>query len=105
MSCIAAALTLTLTVNPHLDAGRRLYEQLKYPEAEARLRVAAQSPTNSADERAQIADLLARALVAQGRTAEAERTWADLLAKQPDAPDPAGASPKIREVFTRAKRS
>ncbi|MBK7861811.1 MAG: hypothetical protein IPJ65_24980 [Archangiaceae bacterium] len=96
---------LALSANPHLDEGKRLYEQLKYPEAEARLKVAAQSPTNTPEEQAQIADLLARALIAQGRAADAERTWAELLSKQPHAPDPAGASPKIREVFTRAKKS
>src|SRR5258705_13647266 len=99
------ALSLVLAVNPHLDEGRRLYEQLKYPEAEARLKVAELSPTNTPEERAQIADLLARSLIAQGRAADAERTWAELLAKQPHAPDPAGASPKIRDVFQRAKKS
>jgi hypothetical protein len=99
------AISLLLAVNPHLDEGRRLYEQLKYPEAEARLKVAAQSPNNTPEEQAQIADLLARALIAQGRAADAERTWAELLAKQPHAPDPAGASPKIRDVFARAKKS
>lgn len=99
------AISLVVAVNPHLDEGRRLYEQLKYPDAEARLRVAAQSPTNTPEEQAQIADLLARALIAQGRAADAERTWAELLEKQPHAPDPAGASPKIRDVFSRAKRS
>lgn len=99
------ALALLLAVNPHLDEGRRLYEQLKYPEAEARLQVAAQSPGNTAEESAQIADLLARALIAQGRAGDAERVWAELLAKQPDAADPAGASPKIRDVFVKAKRS
>src|SRR5678816_2479598 len=96
---------LMLAVNPHLEEGRRLYEQLKYPDAQARLEIAAQSPTNTPEEQAQIADLLARSLIAQGRSADAERVWAELLAKQPHASDPAGASPKIRDVFTRAKKS
>ena len=60
------AITLALAVNPHLDEGRKLYEQLKYPEAEARLKVALQSPTNTPEEVVQISDLLARALIAQG---------------------------------------
>ncbi|MBL8952105.1 MAG: hypothetical protein JNK82_15080 [Myxococcaceae bacterium] len=99
------AMTLVLGVNPHLDEGRKLYEQLKYPEAEQRLKVALQSPANTAEEAAQISDLLARSQIAQGRAGDAERTWAQLLEKQPHAADPAGASPKIRDVFARAKRS
>jgi len=98
-------MTLVVAVNPHLDEGRKLYEQLKYPEAEQRLKVALQSPANTPEETAQISDLLARSQIAQGRAADAERTWAVLLEKQPHAPDPAGASPKIRDVFARAKRS
>lgn len=100
-----AVLLLALAANPHLDEGRKLYEQLHYPEAEARLKIAAQAPNNSAAEQAQIVDLLARSMIAQGRSADAERVYSELLAKQSDAPDPAGASPKIREVFSRAKRS
>ena len=100
-----AVLPLALAANPHLDEGRRLYEQLKYPEAEARLKIAAQAPNNSEAEQAQISDLLARAMIAQGRANDAERTYSELLAKQSDAPDPAGASPKVREIFLRAKRS
>ncbi len=98
-------MALMVAVNPHLDEGRRLYEQLKYPEAEQRLKVALQSPANTPEETAQISDLLARSQIAQGRAADAERTWAALLEKQPHAADPAGASPKIRDVFARAKRS
>lgn len=94
-----------LAANPHLDEARRLYEQLKYPDAVARLRVARDVPTNTPDEQRQIADLLARSLIAQGRTADAEKAWAELLAAQPDAPEPVDASPKIREVFQKAKRS
>jgi hypothetical protein len=100
-----SVLLLALAANPHLDEGRKLYEQLKYPEAEARLKIAAEAPNNTSAEQAQIADLLARAMIAQGRSAEAERVYSELLAKQSDAPDPAAASPKIREVFNRAKRS
>ena len=99
-----APLALALAVNPHLDDGRRLYEQLKYPDAEARLKVAAQVPNNTPQEQAQIFDLLARSMIAQGRSADAERVYADLLSRQSDVADPAGASPKIREVFLRAKR-
>lgn len=98
-------MALVVAVNPHLDEGRRLYEQLKYPEAEQWLKVALQSPANTPEESAQIADLLARSQIAQGRAGDAERTWARLLEQQPHAPDPAGASPKIRDVFARAKRS
>jgi hypothetical protein len=94
-----------LAANPHLDEARRLYEQLKYPDAVARLRVARDVPTNTPEEQQQIADLLARALMAQGHAADAEKAWAELLATQPDAPEPVDASPKIREVFLKAKRS
>jgi hypothetical protein len=97
-------IALVLAANPHLDEARKLYEQLKYPDAVARLRVARTAPNNSPEENQQIADLLARALIAQGKTADAEKAWAELLAEQPDAPDPSDASPKIREVFLRAKR-
>jgi hypothetical protein len=98
-------IALVLAANPHLDEARKLYEQLKYPEAVARLRVALTVPTNTALETQQITDLLARSLIAQGRTADAEKAWAELLAQQPDATDPVDASPKIRDVFLRAKRS
>jgi hypothetical protein len=98
-------IALVLAANPHLDEARKLYEQLKYPDAVARLRVARSAPNNTPDENQQIADLLARALIAQGRTADAEKAWAELLVEQSDAPDPVDASPKIREVFLRAKRS
>jgi hypothetical protein len=98
-------IALVLAANPHLDEARKLYEQLKYPEAVARLRVALTVPTNTAVETQQITDLLARSLIAQGHTADAEKAWAELLAVQPDAADPVDASPKIRDVFLRAKRS
>ncbi len=100
-----APIALALAANPHLDEARRLYEQLKYPDAVARLRIAQKAPNNSPEERLSIDDLLARSLVAEGKAPEAERVYAELLAEQPDAPDPADASPKIRDVFLQAKRS
>lgn len=99
-----SVVALLLTVNPHLDEGRALYERLKYPEAEARLKVAATAPENTPAEQAEILDLLARSMLAQGRPADAERTYAELVAAQPHVADP-NASPKVKAAFLRAKRS
>jgi hypothetical protein len=99
-----SVLAVVLAVNPHLEEGRQLYEKLKYPEAEARLKVAATVPGLSAAEQAETLDLLARAMLAQGRTADAERTYGELLAAQPHVDDPQ-ASPKVKAAFLRAKKS
>jgi hypothetical protein len=93
-----------LAANPYLDEARRLVDSLHYPQAEALLRTANKVPTNTPDERREICDLLARAVVAQGRVAEAETVYSQLLANDPDAPAPKGVSPKIRDAFVHAKQ-
>lgn len=98
-----ALLGLWLAANPWLEEGQRHFEALRYPEAAAALRTALDAPTNSVEERRKAGDLLARALLAQGKQAEAEAVWAGLLAKDSELPDPVGVSPKVREAFWRAK--
>ncbi len=97
------SLGLVLAANPYLDEGQKLFEGLRYPEAEARLKTARQVPTSTPEERRRVYDLLARSVAAQGRMGETEGLYAELLAKDPDAPPPQGVSPKIREAYTRAK--
>jgi hypothetical protein len=100
---IALPLAL-LAANPYLDEARKLADSLHYPEAEAKLRTASRVPTNSPEERREIVDLLARAVVAQGRAAEAESLYAEWLAGDPDATPPVGVAPKIRDAFVKAKQ-
>jgi hypothetical protein len=102
MTTVALFLQLALAANPYLGEGKALFEALKYPEAEARLRTAAQVPETTVDERRAIYDLLARAVLAQGRGPDAELVYAELLAKDAGAPAPKGA-PKVRDAFQRAK--
>jgi hypothetical protein len=90
--------------NTHLRKANDLYEAMRYPEAEKRLRIARGSPNLSNEERRNITDLLARAIIAQGRAAEAETLYSELLAEDPLTPDPPDASPKILETFLRAKK-
>jgi hypothetical protein len=102
----AAAAMLVLWVsgaNPFLDEGRRLYDGMLYEKATAQLRLAAETPTSTKEERRQAVDLLARSLAAQGLIDQAEREYARLLDRDPNAPAPADASPKIRAAFQRAK--
>ncbi len=96
-------LGLVLAANPYLGEGQKLFDGMRYPEAEARLRTAREVPTSTPEERRRVYDLLARSVAAQGRLPEAEGLYAELLAKDPDAPAPQGVSPKIRETFHRAK--
>jgi hypothetical protein len=104
MSAVAATLLLFLSgANPFLDEGRRLYDAMLYENATAQLRLAAEAPTSTREERREAVDLLARALAAQGLDEQAEREYAKLLGRDPNAPSPVHASPKIRTAFQRAK--
>jgi hypothetical protein len=104
MSAAAAMLVLWVSgANPFLDEGRRLYEGMLYEKATVQLRLAADAPTSTREERRQAVDLLARSLAAQGLVEEAEREYAHLLDRDPNAPAPVDASPKIRAAFQRAK--
>lgn len=97
-------LVSTIAANPHVTKATELYDSMRYPEAEARLRIARDAPGTTLEERREIVDLLARSIIAQGRTEEAEGIYAELLAFDPATPNPPNASPKITETFLRAKR-
>ncbi len=100
----AMFLALLISANPYLDEGRQLYRSMGYAEAEARLELATQVPSSSVEERREAFDLLARARLARGKAREAERAYSELLARDPHAPTPTDAAPKIRETFQRAKQ-
>ena len=101
---VCAIAAWVLAANPYLPEGRDLYGKMRYPDAEARLRTAAEVRSSSLEEQREVYDLLARAVVAQGRLGEAEGIYAELLSKDPEVPAPTGVSPKISEAFLRAKR-
>src|SRR5438093_1013129 len=92
-----------LNADPHLVRGRALYEALLYEDSEVELRLARDATLANPDEQREVLRLLASALAAQGRLVEAENAFADLLQRAPDTPDPADVSPKISELFFRAK--
>lgn len=94
---------LLLGANPYLEEGRAHFEAVRYQAAEARLRLACQVPTSTREERREAFDLLARALLAQGRQEEAELAYAQLLTADPAAPAPSEAAPKVKAAFQRAK--
>lgn len=98
--CVVAVL---VTANPYLGESRQLYESLRYEKAITRLELAKKVPTTTNEERREILDLLAKSYAALGQLSEAEDAYADLLAKDPHAPSPDDAAPKIRQVFQRAK--
>ncbi|MBK7857037.1 MAG: hypothetical protein IPJ65_00175 [Archangiaceae bacterium] len=89
--------------NPYFDAGQRLSGELKFAEAIEQLKVARQVPGQSEDQQVDVLELLARCFVAEGRRAEAQSTYEELLVLRPSfAPDRA-LSPKILETFDAAK--
>lgn len=99
----AVLLALSLGANPWLDEGSRHFDALRYPEAAAALRTALDVPTSTLAERRRAGELLARALLAQGKNDEAEAAWSALLVSDPAFPDPTGVAPKVKDAFTRAK--
>lgn len=103
MAPLACLLALSLGANPYLDEGRKLYDQVRYRDAEAKLQLAREAPGSTDAERRETFDLLAKAVAAQGRLDEAERVYAELLTWDPHAAAPEAASPKIRDLFKRAK--
>lgn len=100
---LAAVLTLLLSTNPYLAESRQLYESLRYEKAITRLELARKVSTMTNEERREILDLLAKSYAALGQLKEAEDAYAELLSKDPHAPSPEDAAPKIRQVFQRAK--
>jgi tetratricopeptide (TPR) repeat protein len=95
-------LALLVTANPALDEGRVLYQQLNYEQALVKLKAAAEAADSTA-ERREAYDLLARTWAALGDVKQAESTYTQLLAKDPLAPAPAEAAPKIRAAYNSAK--
>lgn len=95
---------LAQPANPYLEQGRELAEQLRFPEAIARLEVAKQVPGLDTAGRVEVLELLGRCQVADGRRAAAEETFTELLRTEPTFSwGKASVSPKILSVFTAAK--
>jgi hypothetical protein len=90
--------------NPYIDAASDLYATQRFAQAREQLVVALQVPGLADDDLERALDLLARCHVAEGRRAEAERTYARLLAANPHWEPQASASPKIRDPYDAAKQ-
>lgn len=99
---LLVVLTL-LAANPYLGEGKSHFEQLAYEKALGPLTLAAQVPGQSLAERREAFDLLARTRAALGDLPGATDAYAALLEKDPLAPAPGEAAPKIREAFRAAK--
>jgi hypothetical protein len=102
VALLACAWSGVARANPYLDQARKDYKELRFAEALEQLKIARQVPTGDRLEHIEILDLLARCQVAEGR-AEAQATFAELLALEPGFELPRAVSPKIREVFDAAK--
>ncbi len=99
---LLAVLTL-LAANPYLAEGKSHFERLAYEKALGPLTLAAQVPGQSAAERREAFDLLARTRAALGDLPGATAAYTELLERDPLAPAPLEAAPKIREAFRAAK--
>lgn len=104
MLALFAAVVLAAPVNPWLTEARALVDELKFAEAIERLEVAVQVKGLARDERRDAYELLAYCQVAEGRRAEAVKSFATLLAEDPQA-EPSSQAPKVLEVFDEAKRA
>ena len=98
-----AVVLALLAANPYLAEGKSHFEQLAYEKALGPLTLAAQVPGLSAAERREAFNLLARTRAALGDLPGATAAYTDLLEKDPLAPAPGEAAPKIREAFRAAK--
>lgn len=94
---------MVLCANPYLGEARERFEQLQYDQALNPLILATQVPGQTQAERREAFDLLARTRAALGDLPAATRTYGELLEKDPSAPAPSDAAPKIREAFRAAK--
>jgi hypothetical protein len=102
---LAALSMLVLCVNAPLVEGRAAYAGLKWDKAETHLRLACDVPGSTSEERYEAHDLLARTLLATGRTQAAIETYSRLLSTDPHAATPRDAAPKVKEAFRKAKES
>ncbi len=96
---------MVLCANPYLGEARERFEQLAYEQALNPLILATQVPGQTQAERREAFDLLARTRAALGDLAGATHAYGELLEKDPSAPAPSDAAPKIREAFRAAKAS
>ena len=88
--------------NPYLEQGRAEFKALDFERSLGALSLATEVKEQTSAERHESYDLLAQALLALGRTREAEETYQRLLAQEPMAPEPR-ASPKVAAAFLAAK--
>jgi hypothetical protein len=104
LTAMSALIVLVLAAtNPYLEAGKGLSSELKFAEAIEQLKVARQVPGQSEDETVEVLELLARCFVAEGRRAEAQTTYEELLVMRPTFAPDRSLSPKILEAFDAAK--
>jgi hypothetical protein len=100
---VALISLIAAVANPYFDEAKRLHGSLEFAQAIEQLKVARQVPGQSAAERSAVLDLYAQCLAAEGRRAEAQSAYEELLVVDPAfAPDRA-LSPKILEAFDAAK--
>lgn len=95
-------ITLAMGVHPYLRVGEERFDAQDYEGAVAQLQLASQVPQLSIDERRRVFDLLAKSHLALGASSAAVDAYAELLAKDPNAPVPEGG-PKVKEAFRSAK--
>jgi hypothetical protein len=101
---LEALLLLAMAVNPYLEEGRERYEALRYEQALGPLILALEVPGQTQLELREAFDLLARTRAALGDLAGTRATYVELLKRDPMAPLPTDAAPKIRDAFTAARR-
>lgn len=99
----APVLLFLLGASPQLDEGRALVTQLRFAEARTHLEAARASTTLTLGERREAAGLLAHCYAAEGRIADAEKVYAELLSTDARAPAPSSGPPRLRDAFRRAK--
>jgi tetratricopeptide (TPR) repeat protein len=88
-----------------IDRGRALYQEGRFQDAIELLRDAIQNGRLDDDDMARARELLARAMVKAGRTAEAREQFKSLLLRSPlYHPDPVAVPPDELEVFDQAKK-
>lgn len=84
-------------------ARRWVKKDLRYADAIARLEVILSSPALGPEQRVEANELLAYAAIAIGAPLRAEAAYGAILDHDPDYRPPRGASPKVEEVFLRAR--
>ncbi len=101
---ILLTLLVAQPANPYLDEGRRAVRELRFADAIEQLKVARQVPQLSSPQKLEVFELLGRCQVAEGARADAEVSFAQMLALAPDAELDRKLSPKILEVFDAVKQ-